>query len=280
MSNMSHLPSFLTTDPNDDLAAPVAEPNPGAFAWPTPPYAIYPTSLPQQEPEPCEIEGQNGKVMQASLLAYLPAQNVIQLVVPPARKAMALRPNRFRRITLLNPLRPSFMDRGAVPPELTDFHPSIDYRVDMVDGSVLTGRTVGHVEQPEGLGKVVECMCASHECCAHDHADAAHAPDAVDRGQTAVLSLFGSEDNTSQIVRAAAQQTGISADILAQLLPILASVLFGGLNKSMGDGGMGGLLGKVLEQLIRGGGAKRPMASSRSPTPKFFSAEPKNTGER
>jgi hypothetical protein len=117
------------------------------------------------------------------------------------------------------------------------------------------------VEQPEGLGKVVECLCASHECCAHDHADAAHAPDAVDRGQTAVLSLFGTEDNTSQIVRAAAQQTGISADILAQLLPILASVLFGGLNKSMGDGGMGGLLGKVLEQLIRGGGANAGGAS-------------------
>ena len=117
------------------------------------------------------------------------------------------------------------------------------------------------VEQPEGLGKVVECLCASHECCAHDHADAAHAPDAVDRGQTAVLSLFGSEDNTNQIVRAAAQQTGISADILAQLLPILASVLFGGLNKSMGDGGMGGLLGKVLEQLIRGGGANAGGAS-------------------
>ena len=117
------------------------------------------------------------------------------------------------------------------------------------------------VEQPEGLGKVVECLCASHECCAHDHADAAHAPDAVDRGQTAVLSLFGSEDNTSQIVRAAAQQTGVSADILAQLLPILASVLFGGLNKSMGDGGMGGLLGKVLEQLIRGGGANAGGAS-------------------
>jgi Bacterial protein of unknown function (DUF937) len=117
------------------------------------------------------------------------------------------------------------------------------------------------VEQPEGLGKVVECLCASHEYCAHDHADAAHAPDAVDRGQTAVLSLFGSEDNTSQIVRAAAQQTGVSADILAQLLPILASVLFGGLNKSMGDGGMGGLLGKVLEQLIRGGGANAGGAS-------------------
>ena len=30
----------------------------------------------------------------------------------------------------------------------------------------------------------------------------------------------------------------------------------------------------------RGGGAMRPMASSRSPTPKFFSAEPKNTGLR
>ena len=30
----------------------------------------------------------------------------------------------------------------------------------------------------------------------------------------------------------------------------------------------------------RGGGAIRPMASSRSPTPKFFSAEPKNTGDK
>jgi hypothetical protein len=118
------------------------------------------------------------------------------------------------------------------------------------------------VEKPEGLGKIVECLCAAHECCAHDHADAAHAPDAVDRGQTAVLSLFGSEDNTSQILRAAAQQTGISQDILSQLLPILASVLFGGLNKSMGQGGMGGIVGQVLEQLMRGG------ASSGQPAPR------------
>jgi hypothetical protein len=109
------------------------------------------------------------------------------------------------------------------------------------------------VEHPEGLGKVVECLCAAHECSAHDHADAAHAPDAIDRGQTAVLSLFGSEDNASQIVRAAAQQTGVSPDILSQLLPILASVLFGGLNKSMGQGGMGGIVGQMLEQLMRGG---------------------------
>ncbi len=109
------------------------------------------------------------------------------------------------------------------------------------------------VEKPEGLGQIVECLCAAHECGAHDHADDAHAPDAVDRGKTAVLSLFGSEDNTSQILRAAAQQTGVSPDILSQLLPILASVLFGGLNKSMGQGGMGGLVGQVLEQLVRGG---------------------------
>gem|GEM_PF-127647 len=109
------------------------------------------------------------------------------------------------------------------------------------------------VEKPEGLGKVVECLCAAHECAAHDHADAAHAPDAIDRGQTAVLSLFGSEDNASQIVRAAAQQTGVSPDILSQLLPILASVLFGGLNKSMGQGGMGGVVGQMLEQILRGG---------------------------
>lgn len=150
MSNLSHLPPSVTSGTDD----PALLPSTGAqeaFAWPTPPYAIYATSLPQQEPEPCEIEGLNGKVMRATMLGYWPGQNVIQVLVPPARTAMPLRPNQFRRITLLTPLRPSFMDRGAVPAELMDFHPSVDYRVDLADGSTLSGRTVGHMETAEGL---------------------------------------------------------------------------------------------------------------------------------
>lgn len=119
------------------------------------------------------------------------------------------------------------------------------------------------VESPEGLGKVVACLCAAQDCCAHEHAEAALADDAVARGNNAVVSLFGSQDNTTQILQAAARQSGVSADILSQLLPIIASVLLGGLNKSVNAEGLGGILGQLassgaLSQIlgqVLGGGA-------------------------
>ena len=119
------------------------------------------------------------------------------------------------------------------------------------------------VESPEGLGKVVACLCAAQDCCAHEHAEAALADDAVARGNNAVVSLFGSQDNTSQILQAAARQSGVSVDVLSQLLPIIASVLLGGLNKSVNAQGLGGILGQLassgaLSQIlgqVLGGGA-------------------------
>lgn len=118
------------------------------------------------------------------------------------------------------------------------------------------------VESPEGFEKVVACLNAAQDCCAHDHAEAAVADDAVARGNNAVLSLFGSQDNTSQILQAASQQSGVPVDILGQLLPIIASVLLGGLNKSVNEQGLGGILGQlansgalgnILGQVLGGG---------------------------
>ena len=120
------------------------------------------------------------------------------------------------------------------------------------------------VESPEGLGKVVACLSAARDCCAHEHADAALADDSVARGNNAVVSLFGSQDNTSQILQAAARQSGVSVDILSQLLPIIASVLLGGLNKTVNEQGLGGILGQlagsgalgqILGQVLGGGAA-------------------------
>ena len=39
----------------------------GPFAWPTPPSAKFAAPVCQTEPEPCEIEGPNGKVTACSL---------------------------------------------------------------------------------------------------------------------------------------------------------------------------------------------------------------------
>ncbi|MFZ2990778.1 MAG: pilus assembly protein PilB, partial [Ideonella sp.] len=120
------------------------------FIWPTPPYASYAAAVPQSEPEPCEIEGLNGKAMRARLTLFDPGQELLQVQLPPARTTLPLRMNQFRHLTLLTPLRP-VMVGGADRGDWLDFHPAISYQVELNDGSQLSGRTIGHVETPEGL---------------------------------------------------------------------------------------------------------------------------------
>ena len=67
-----------------------------AFAWPTPAYACYPAPVPLAEPEPCQIEGLNGRLMTGVLLSMDPADGVAKVRIPPARIAIPLRFNQFR----------------------------------------------------------------------------------------------------------------------------------------------------------------------------------------
>jgi hypothetical protein len=109
-------------------------------------------------------------------------------------------------------------------------------------------------EDPQGAVKLVECVCAASSCCAHDHVEAACADDAISRGQTAVFSLFGADDATDQILQAASRQSGVSTAILRQLLPILASILFSGLSKTLNQQGLGGILSQIINSGVLSGG--------------------------
>lgn len=122
------------------------------FAWPTPPYAGYPSGQPQAEPEPCEIEGLNGKIMHARLALFDPEQSLAQVQVPPARTTMPLRLSQFRRITLTNPLRPLPPEvRPGSAGQLLQFHPQISFHLKLVGGGEMRGKTVGHVENSRGV---------------------------------------------------------------------------------------------------------------------------------
>ena len=48
------------------------------------------------EPEPCQIEGLNGRLMTGTLLTMDPAEGVAKVRIPPARIAIPLRFNQFR----------------------------------------------------------------------------------------------------------------------------------------------------------------------------------------
>ncbi|MFO1338508.1 MAG: ATPase, T2SS/T4P/T4SS family [Burkholderiaceae bacterium] len=154
MSDLSTQLSLVPTEA-EALVAPAARaagrPPAAGFAWPTPPYAVYPQPEPQTDHEPCEILGLNGKAMAARMAAFDPVQGLAQVQLPPARTTVPLRLSQFRSLTLTTPLRPALSVATGAPGALLDYTPHTDYLVHLTGGGELRGSTVGHVDTPQGL---------------------------------------------------------------------------------------------------------------------------------
>jgi type II secretory ATPase GspE/PulE/Tfp pilus assembly ATPase PilB-like protein len=150
---MSDLSTQLSLVPRDEGAlAPRAERTaPAGFAWPTPPYAIYPNAEPLPEAVACEILGLNGKQMAARLVGFDLAQGLAQVQLPPVRTTMPLRYSQFCSLTLTEPLRPGLSAATGAPGALMDFRPATTYTVHLTAGGELAGETIGHHESSEGL---------------------------------------------------------------------------------------------------------------------------------
>ncbi len=121
------------------------------FAWPTPPFACYPGPAPSAQPEPCEVEGLNGKTLVGRLMYFSPATAIVKLRVVPTRGTITLRFDQFRRLRLLHPLSP-LKDGAEVPQaEALDQRPALPFRVKLKGVEPLEGLTIGHVETDYGM---------------------------------------------------------------------------------------------------------------------------------
>lgn len=91
-------------------------------------------------------------------------------------------------------------------------------------------------------------------------------PDTVADGNAILGHLFGNKDVSRQVASRAAAQSGIDPALLKQMLPVIAAMAMGALNRQAGgaadqargagaDGGLGGLLGGLLGGGAAGGGA-------------------------
>ena len=100
-------------------------------------------------------------------------------------------------------------------------------------------------------------------------------PTPVEQGNGVLGAIFGSKDVSRAVAADASAQSGISADTLKKLLPIVAMLVAGYLATHKGGdaptaapaaptapaagGGLGGILGQVLGSVL-GGGAAAPAA--------------------
>ncbi len=126
------------------------------FRWPTPPYMSYGAGV-AAAPQPldCEVEGNNGQTRHCRLQSLDVTRRVAQIQVPPSRATMPLRFDMFRRLTLDEPLAPLSLS-DTQPPDSTfealiNHRPRLPYRLQLQDGSVREGVTIGHVEDEAGV---------------------------------------------------------------------------------------------------------------------------------
>jgi type II secretory ATPase GspE/PulE/Tfp pilus assembly ATPase PilB-like protein len=123
----------------------------GTSHWTMPPAANAGSAWPLGTSEPCAILGLNDKSFDARLAQFDASKGVASVFVPPARSPMQLRFGQFQRLTLTEPVMPSSNGINAAPGWADRVPGDTEFQVQLDNGKSHTGRTIGHVENEQGL---------------------------------------------------------------------------------------------------------------------------------
>jgi hypothetical protein len=120
---------------------------------------------------------------------------------------------------------------------------------------------------PYGMGAFMTAMASGQHAKYFEDATRAFSPQGIDEGNGILGHLFGSKDLSRAVAAQAAQATGLSQQVLQQMLPAMASMMMGGLfnqtnNQLSGGqmqaagrfGGSGNPLGEIIGEMMRQGG--------------------------
>lgn len=111
---------------------------------------------------------------------------------------------------------------------------------------------------PNDLGSFLSALASGQHAKYYEDASNAFSSQGLQDGNGILGHLFGSKDLSRAVAQQASQATGIGQDILKQMLPVLASMIMGGLFKqSTGQTQQAAQsanpLQQIFEQMMRGG---------------------------
>ncbi|MBD0413076.1 DUF937 domain-containing protein [Oryzicola mucosus] len=113
---------------------------------------------------------------------------------------------------------------------------------------------------PYGVSSFMNALATGQHAQYFEDVSRAYSPQGVNEGNGILGHLFGSKDLSRAIAGQAAQATGIGQTILQQMLPVIASMIMGGMfkqstNQLQPDSGMANNpFGQIFEQMMRQGG--------------------------
>lgn len=134
---------------------------------------------------------------------------------------------------------------------------------------MLAGAVNHNARQPGGFEALLGALGDGHHQRYLDDPAALQEPGTMIDGNAILSHLFGDKAVSRQVATRAAERTGIGADILKQMLPLLAAMMMGSLSKKasadgmfdsqvpggMLGGGLGGALGGLFGGSLTGGAA-------------------------
>jgi hypothetical protein len=116
-------------------------------------------------------------------------------------------------------------------------------------------------QDPNALGGVLSHIANDvHQGSFQDPAQASAAAGGL--GGDALSQIFGSPQVTTQIGQRISQASGVSPEIIQSMMPVVASILMGGLSHSMNSQGLGGVLGQLASAATAPGGLGSALGGS------------------
>lgn len=105
---------------------------------------------------------------------------------------------------------------------------------------------------PGALGAIISAIADPDHQASFSSPAAAQSPIAVQKGNDALTQILGSSYIVQQIAQQAARVTGLRPDLLVQMLPVIASIVLGGLATSLYNQGLGGILAQLAGAVEQG----------------------------
>jgi hypothetical protein len=105
--------------------------------------------------------------------------------------------------------------------------------------------------EPAAAGSFLGILSEGHFLAAFS--EPAAAQEKAESSSEALRQILGSTQAREAIVLQAAAASGMGQDILEKMLPVIASMIFGGLTKSLENQGFGGILAELSKSAGKGG---------------------------
>ncbi len=121
---------------------------------------------------------------------------------------------------------------------------------------------------PLGFLKFMQAIATGRHADYYDNPQAALSDTGIDEGNAILGHLFGSKDVSRAVAAQVDAATGIGQSILKQMLPVVASMMLGGLFKQSRSGA-NPMLEAILDQMAGGGQAARAEAPAKGPLDRY-----------